>query len=69
LERVTWEPASGRVVDLPGHTANPQPLDLDSEIMVQDARTGQRAQGLIRYADQNGLPGLFNPGIMKLAPF
>jgi hypothetical protein len=69
LERVTWDPGSAKVVDLPGHTANPQPLELDSEIMVEDTGTGKRSLGVIRYADPAGKPPLFQPGLIKLHPF
>lgn len=69
LERFGWEPSSARLVELPGFTANPQPLDLDSEIQVQDAHTGRSTIGRIRYADSSGQPKLFTPGIMKLSHF
>jgi hypothetical protein len=69
LERLAWEPSSARLAELPGFAANPQALELDSEILVQDAHSGRVVTGVIRYGDSAGFPKLFKVGMRKLKPY
>jgi hypothetical protein len=64
-EVMNWDTLRSVMVDLPGFEANPQPLDLDSEIQMQMFPSSDTTRGVIRYGDSTGKPAIFHAGILK----
>ncbi len=60
---MAWDPIRGSLVDLPGFPANPQPLNLESEVGIGVVGAGKTILRKLRYGDVAGMPALYQPGI------
>ena len=61
-----WDPSNRMLVDLPGFPADPQAIELDSDIYIERLDPADRQRGVIRYGDAKGWPALFSSGRMTL---